>query len=86
MWAGRRLPQEGRVHVPLGGIGDLRRLDVSALHQANCGAHRHQLPGQGFDLLALRPGGRLVIEIGLCPVKPAEFVIFRISQWAGPGA
>lgn len=30
--------------------------------------------------------GRLVIEIGLAPVKPAEFVIFRISQWAGPGA
>jgi uncharacterized protein len=30
--------------------------------------------------------GRLVIEIGLSPVKPAEFVIFRISQWAGPGS
>jgi hypothetical protein len=29
--------------------------------------------------------GRLVIEIGLAPVKPAEFVIFRITQWA-PGA
>jgi phage tail sheath protein FI len=26
--------------------------------------------------------GRLVIEIGMAPVKPAEFVIFRISQWA----
>jgi len=30
--------------------------------------------------------GRLIVEIGMCPVKPAEFVIFRISQWAGPGA
>jgi len=30
--------------------------------------------------------GRLVIEVGLSPVKPAEFVIFRISQWAGPGS
>ncbi|MBQ6510314.1 MAG: phage tail sheath family protein [Flexilinea sp.] len=30
--------------------------------------------------------GRLIIEIGMCPVKPAEFVIFRISQWAGPSA
>ncbi|HDQ73955.1 MAG TPA: phage tail sheath family protein [Chloroflexi bacterium] len=30
--------------------------------------------------------GRLVIEIGLAPVKPAEFVIFRITQWAGGGA
>jgi hypothetical protein len=30
--------------------------------------------------------GRLLIEVGMCPVKPAEFVIFRISQWAGPSA
>ncbi len=30
--------------------------------------------------------GRLVIEIGLAPVKPAEFVIFRISQWSGSAA
>jgi uncharacterized protein len=35
---------------------------------------------------ASRDLGRLVIEIGLAPVKPAEFVIFRISQWAGPNA
>lgn len=27
--------------------------------------------------------GMLVCEIGIAPVKPAEFVIFRISQWAG---
>jgi uncharacterized protein len=26
--------------------------------------------------------GQLVIEIGIAPVKPAEFVIFRISQWS----
>jgi phage tail sheath protein FI len=25
--------------------------------------------------------GQLVVEIGISPVKPAEFVIFRISQW-----
>lgn len=25
--------------------------------------------------------GRLICEIGVAPVKPAEFVIFRISQW-----
>ena len=30
--------------------------------------------------------GRLIVEIGMAPVKPAEFVIFRISQWAGPGS
>ncbi len=30
-----------------------------------------------------RDMGRLIVEIGMAPVKPAEFVIFRISQWAG---
>jgi phage tail sheath protein FI len=27
--------------------------------------------------------GQLIIEVGMCPTKPAEFVIFRITQWAG---
>jgi phage tail sheath protein FI len=27
--------------------------------------------------------GRLICIIGVAPVKPAEFVIFRIAQWAG---
>jgi phage tail sheath protein FI len=27
--------------------------------------------------------GRLYVEIGVSPVRPAEFVIFRISQWTG---
>lgn len=30
--------------------------------------------------------GMLICEIGIAPVKPAEFVIFRISQWAGEQA
>jgi hypothetical protein len=30
--------------------------------------------------------GKLVVEIGIAPVKPAEFVIFRISQWQGGAA
>jgi len=34
----------------------------------------------------VRDLGQLIIEIGIAPVKPAEFVIFRISQWAGPTA
>jgi hypothetical protein len=34
----------------------------------------------------LRDLGQLVVEIGMCPTKPAEFVIFRFSQWAGPDA
>ena len=27
--------------------------------------------------------GQLIVEIGMCPVKPAEFVIFRIAQFSG---
>jgi phage tail sheath protein FI len=34
----------------------------------------------------VRDVGQMIVEIGLAPVKPAEFVIFRISQWAGPDA
>ena len=30
--------------------------------------------------------GQLVVEIGISPVKPAEFVIFRISQWSAEAA
>jgi hypothetical protein len=29
--------------------------------------------------------GRLYVEVGVCPVRPAEFVIFRVSQWAPGG-
>ncbi len=34
----------------------------------------------------VRDLGQVVTEIGVAVVKPAEFVIFRITQWAGPGA
>ena len=30
--------------------------------------------------------GKLVVDVGVAPVKPAEFVIFRISQWQGGAA
>jgi phage tail sheath protein FI len=33
----------------------------------------------------LRDLGQVVTEIGVAIVRPAEFVIFRISQWSGPG-
>jgi hypothetical protein len=33
----------------------------------------------------VRDMGRLIIEVGLAPVKPAEFVIFRFSQYSGGG-
>ncbi|NIM13513.1 MAG: phage tail sheath family protein [Candidatus Aminicenantes bacterium] len=34
----------------------------------------------------VRELGQVVTEIGVAIVKPAEFVIFRISQWGGPSA
>ncbi len=34
----------------------------------------------------VRDRGQLVIDVGLAPVKPAEFVVFRFSQYAGGGA
>ena len=27
--------------------------------------------------------GRLFVEVGVAPVRPAEFVVFRVSQWNG---
>jgi phage tail sheath protein FI len=33
----------------------------------------------------VRNAGQVVTEIGVAVVEPAEFVIFRISQWSGPG-
>lgn len=36
--------------------------------------------------LEIRDQGKLIIEVGLAPVKPAEFVIIRLSQWAGPNS
>ena len=29
--------------------------------------------------------GQVVCEVGIAPVKPAEFVIFRLSQFTGGG-
>ncbi|MEZ4661672.1 MAG: phage tail sheath subtilisin-like domain-containing protein [Caldilineaceae bacterium] len=34
----------------------------------------------------IRDLGQMICEIGMAPVKPAEFVIFRFTQWAGPSA
>lgn len=31
----------------------------------------------------VRNAGQVVALVGVAPVKPAEFVIFKISQWAG---
>jgi phage tail sheath protein FI len=32
----------------------------------------------------VRALGQVVTEIGVALVRPAEFVVFRLSQWAGP--
>ncbi len=55
------------------------------------GALKGQTPEQAFfvkcDAETNPPdvinAGRLVTEIGVAPVKPAEFIIFRIGQWSG---
>jgi len=72
------------------------RRDVSAFLSTvwSEGALFGASPGEAFYVKCdaelnppeIRDLGRLIVEIGVCPVKPAEFVIFRISQWAGPGA
>jgi Bacteriophage tail sheath protein len=40
---------------------------------------------EGTNPPEVRDAGMVVTEIGVAVVKPAEFVIFRLSQWAGPG-
>lgn len=55
------------------------------------GALKGQTPEQAFfvkcDAETNPPevinAGRLITEIGVAPVKPAEFIIFRIGQWSG---
>jgi hypothetical protein len=34
----------------------------------------------------VRDRGQLIIDVGLAPVKPAEFVVFRFSQFTNGGA
>jgi phage tail sheath protein FI len=34
----------------------------------------------------LRDLGQVVTEVGVAVARPAEFVVFRLSQWSGPGA
>ena len=32
----------------------------------------------------VRDLGQVITEVGIAIVRPAEFVIFRLAQWAGP--
>jgi hypothetical protein len=71
------------------------RRDVTAFLTTvwSSGALFGRTPGEAFYVKcdeennppALRDLGQVIIEIGMAPVKPAEFVIFRISQWASGG-
>lgn len=55
------------------------------------GALMGNTPGEAFFVKCDRTtmtqddidNGRLIVLIGVAPVKPAEFVIFRIAQWQG---
>lgn len=70
--------------------GKIRR-DVGSFltTQWNAGALYGASPSQAFYVKCdeqtnpaeSRELGRVVVEVGIAPVKPAEFVIFRISQW-----
>ncbi len=68
------------------------RRDINAflVTQWSAGALYGDSPDQAFfvrcdaetDPPESRELGRLIVEVGIAPVKPAEFVIFRISQWS----
>lgn len=68
------------------------RRDISAflVGQWSAGALYGASPGEAFYVRCdeetnpaeSRELGRLIVEVGIAPVKPAEFVIFRISQWS----
>ncbi len=55
------------------------------------GALQGSTPEQAFfvkcdgeiNTQAVIDSGKLEIEIGIAPVKPAEFIVFKIGQWAG---
>ena len=58
--------------------GALRGASPQEAFYVKCDAELN--PPESVDL------GKVVCEIGIAPVKPAEFIVFRIGQWAGGGA
>jgi len=60
----------------------------------NSGALMETTPQEAFFVKCNRTtmtqdnidNGRLIVVIGVAPIKPAEFVIFRIAQWQGGSA
>ena len=43
---------------------------------------KRSMPNGKTDVIE---AGQVVCEVGISPVKPAEFVIFRLSQFSGGG-
>ena len=64
---------------------------LSRVHRA--GALSGASPAQAFYVKCdaetnppeIVEAGQVVCEVGIAPVKPAEFVIFRLSQFTGGG-
>ena len=65
------------------------RAETFLTEQWRAGAFQGARPNEAFYVRCDRTimtqadidTGRLVVEIGVAPLKPAEFVIFRIGQW-----
>jgi len=72
----------------------VRRTVANFLHETwRTGAMQGKKPEEAFFLRCDKTtmtqadidAGRLVMIVGIAPVRPAEFVIFRIGQWVKPG-
>ena len=65
-------------HVPAPGLARRRAVrPAPRRRRSSSSATRRTTPPENRDT------GILTVEIGIAPVKPAEFVVFRISQFAG---
>jgi phage tail sheath protein FI len=66
-----------------------RAIEVFLLNEFRSGALLGAKPEQAYFVKCDRStitqddldNGRLIVLIGVAPLKPAEFVIFRIGQW-----
>jgi hypothetical protein len=56
------------------------------LFGANAGQAFYVKCDEELNPAHVRDLGQLFVEIGISPVKPAEFIIFRIGQWSGDAA
>ena len=69
-----------------GSTPDVPPLDTSELERRRADSRLGEfVPRLTATLASVIDAGQLVVEIGLAPVKPAEFVIFRIGQMQSGG-